>query len=122
MNTIIRMFLRPFDLSRAPLVRIGVIKSQAAKYILMLDMHHIISDGISQEILLNDFMGIYNGRELPKLRIQYKDYSLWENSQIQQEARKGQEKYWLKQLEREIISLELPTDYPRASIKTLERE
>ena len=46
----------------------------------MVDMHHIISDGVSQQVLREDFLAFYEGKELPPLRIQYKDFAQWQNS------------------------------------------
>ncbi|MCU0290202.1 MAG: amino acid adenylation domain-containing protein, partial [Acidobacteria bacterium] len=73
-------FIRPFDLSRAPLLRVGmVMMNPGGRNILLLDIHHIISDGLSQNLLAGDFQALY-GQELPPLRIQYKDFSEWQNS------------------------------------------
>jgi tyrocidine synthetase-3 len=69
---IINNFIRPFDLSRAPLIRSGIIRCIDGNYIWMLDMHHIISDGTSNVILTREFMLLYNdnGEELETLRLQ----------------------------------------------------
>ncbi|NIM18205.1 MAG: hypothetical protein GTO45_39900, partial [Candidatus Aminicenantes bacterium] len=95
-------FLRPFDLSLAPLLRVGLIKSSKGQHILMLDMHHIITDGTSQEIFTQEFMALYGGKELPALRLQYKDFSGWQNNHRQREAIIEQEEYWRQQFEGEI--------------------
>jgi amino acid adenylation domain-containing protein len=106
-------FVRPFDLSKAPLLRMGLIKIREAEYILMIDMHHIISDGTSLEIFVSEFAALYRGDKLPGLRIRYKDFSFWQNQWKQSEERKMQEAYWLRQLEGELPVLKLPTDYKR---------
>ncbi|MCP5108158.1 MAG: amino acid adenylation domain-containing protein [bacterium] len=72
-------FIRPFDLSRAPLLRVEPVESEDGNYLLMVDMHHIISDGVSVAILLREFMGLYNGETPAGPRLQYKDYVLWRN-------------------------------------------
>ncbi|MCK4258972.1 MAG: amino acid adenylation domain-containing protein, partial [Halanaerobiales bacterium] len=120
-NTIIKDFIRPFDLSQAPLLRVGVIECTDCNYI-MLDMHHIISDGTSMGILTNEFVKLYSGIELPELKIQYKDFSIWQNNLFKSEFIKKQEEYWLKQFsdKDEIPVLNMPTDYPRPSIMTYE--
>ncbi|NIQ70740.1 MAG: AMP-binding protein, partial [Candidatus Aminicenantes bacterium] len=113
-----KYFLRPFDLSKAPLLRVGLIESGKEQHILMLDMHHIITDGTSQEIFTQEFMALYSGEELPALRLQYKDYSEWLNNSEQGEAIIKQEEYWEKQFEGEIPVIHLPTDYPRPAVQS----
>ncbi|UCH93960.1 MAG: amino acid adenylation domain-containing protein [Candidatus Aminicenantes bacterium] len=109
----IKRFLRPFDLSQAPLMRIGLIQIEKEKHLLMVDIHHITADGLSVGILVNEFLALYGGRELPGLRIQYKDFSEWYNSRKTQETMKKQEDYWLRIFNRDIPVPELPTDYAR---------
>ncbi|HLP46745.1 MAG TPA: amino acid adenylation domain-containing protein, partial [Candidatus Kapabacteria bacterium] len=115
---IIKKFVRPFDLAQAPLLRVGLIKSSGGSYILLLDMHHIISDGVSHQVLKEDFMSFYQGNELAPLRLQYKDFSEWQNSEHEKENLKRQEEFWLKKFPGEIPVLELPTDYPRPLIQS----
>jgi acyl carrier protein len=117
---IIKNFLKPFDLSHAPLLRVGLMKTGNEGHLLMVDMHHIITDGISHQILINDFLALDEGEALPSLRIQYKDFSEWQNRDKQKEAVKMQEAYWLKQFERGIPVLNLPTDYPRDEVEGYE--
>ena len=112
-------FVRPFDLSKAPLLRLGLITTQDDR-ILLVDMHHIISDGISHQVLREEFHAIYDGKELAGLRLQYKDYSQWQNSDEQKERLKRQESYWLKEFAGGIPSLNLSTDYPRPTIQSFE--
>jgi amino acid adenylation domain-containing protein len=116
----IKNFIRPFDLSHAPLLRIGLIKIDIKKHILMLDMHHIISDGISLGIFIKEFTAVYEGRDLPGLRLQYKDYSEWQKRENQREVIKKQEEYWMKQFDTEAPVLELPVDYPRPEFQGFE--
>jgi len=113
-------FIRPFDLSRPPLLRVGLRKIRDNPCLLMVDMHHIISDGVSMQILERDFSLIYGGEELPALPVRYKDYSCWQNSRAQQTLLKEQENYWLKQFEEEVPVLELPCDYPRPAVQSFE--
>ncbi|MCP4213835.1 MAG: amino acid adenylation domain-containing protein, partial [bacterium] len=112
--------IRPFDLSRAPLLRVGAVKKENNRYLLFVDMHHIISDGASHRILLEDFTALYEGKDLAPLRIQYKDFSQWWNSGKEKENIKKQEIYWLKEFKGEVPVLNLPTDYPRPSIQSFE--
>lgn len=119
----VHAFIRPFDLSRPPLLRAGLIKitdMRHMRHILVFDMHHIITDGISMSILTKEFIDLYEGRELPPLRIQYKDYSEWQNQLFQTEVFKKQESYWLKELEGPIPVLKMPLDFPRPAVRTFE--
>lgn len=86
----------------------------------MIDMHHIIFDGTSMKVLINELMLLFEGRELPPLQVQYKDFSLWQNSQPRHEQVKNQEQYWLKRFQGEIPPLKLPYDYPRPTIRSYE--
>ncbi|HLP60992.1 MAG TPA: condensation domain-containing protein, partial [Candidatus Deferrimicrobium sp.] len=107
------------------LVRVGLIafplhdsgtgesEIESENYLLMYDLHHIIGDGTSMGILIDDFAAFYNDRELPLLHVQYKDFTAWQNKMIASGEFKKQEEYWLKVLENEIPKLNFPTDYPR---------
>ncbi|MGB7604817.1 MAG: amino acid adenylation domain-containing protein [Lutisporaceae bacterium] len=121
-EVIIEGFIRAFDLSKAPLLRVGLIVRTAHpnKHILMLDMHHIISDGTSIGIMVEEFSKTYAGEELTPLRIQYKDFSEWQNELFRSDSIKAQEEYWLKQFEGEIPVLNLTTDYQRPAIQSFE--
>jgi hypothetical protein len=113
-------FIRPFDLSHPPLLRVGLVKAPQMKYLLLVDMHHIIADGTSCEVLKNDFEALYEDETLPLLRIQYKDFSEWQNRGREKENLKRQEEYWLKVFKGKIPTLNLPMDYPRPEIQTFE--
>ncbi|NIM13228.1 MAG: amino acid adenylation domain-containing protein [Candidatus Aminicenantes bacterium] len=119
---IIRDFIHPFDLSRAPLLRVGLIETGNLMHILMLDIHHIIADGTSFGILFNQLMVLYaeEGKSLPPLRLQYKDYSQWQNSKAYQKSIQKQEKYWLTVFDDEIPMLNLACDYPRPVLQSFE--
>ncbi|MCR4435862.1 MAG: amino acid adenylation domain-containing protein [Clostridiales bacterium] len=117
---IIETFIRPFDLSKAPLLRVKLVKLAENRHILLLDLHHIICDGASMEILLHDLDKLYAGESLPALRIQYKDYCAWQNGLYHSDYIKKQEENWLNILSGEIPVLDLPTDYPRPSIQSYE--
>jgi hypothetical protein len=112
-GALISSFVRPFDLSRAPLLRVGLIQENKNRCIMMLDMHHIITDGISEKVLTGEFVLLYTGQTLSPLRLRYKDYAEWQNSQDQQEVMKTREMYWLKQFQSKIPLLNFPTDYIR---------
>ncbi|MCP4150659.1 MAG: AMP-binding protein, partial [bacterium] len=83
---------------------------------------HIISDGVSEGIFIKEFMALYEGRELPPLRLQYKDFSQWQNRMIHSGEMEKQEQYWAGQYAGEIPVLQLPTDFPRPPLKSFEGE
>nr|WP_303047190.1 non-ribosomal peptide synthetase [Bacillus pseudomycoides] len=120
MPELIRSFIQPFDLSCAPLFRASLVKLKDNRFILMLDMHHIISDGISVAVLLEDFSLLYQGEVLPEIAVQYKDYVGWQREIAQQEHLKKQKSYWLERLSGELPVLELSTDYKRPKVQNFE--
>lgn len=119
---LIRDFIKPFDLSRAPLLKVGLISLSEDKHILVCDMHHIISDGVSIGILARDFMSIYNDSQMSELRIQYKDYSAWQNENIRSDKMLAQVTFWMNSFMGDIPVLNLPTDYPRPAVQSFEGE
>ncbi|MCP5107454.1 MAG: amino acid adenylation domain-containing protein, partial [bacterium] len=112
-ETIMKNYIRPFDLSRAPLLRVGMITSEEDNGILILDVHHILSDALSNAVLIRDFIKLYTGEELPELPIQYKDFSEWQNKLLTSGKIMNQEKYWVERFSGSVPSLNMPTDYPR---------
>lgn len=84
-----RTFVRPFDLSQAPLLRVGLIELEQEKHIFMFDMHHIVTDGASMNIFIEELIQLYDGKELAPLRIQYKDFTAWQQQAEQKERIKS---------------------------------
>ena len=118
---IVSNFIRTFDLAAPPLFRVGVIETGEKEYLLMADMHHIISDGISLEILVNDFTALYTGKELPPLTIQYKDFAEWQNRLVRSGRMDKQKEYWLGRFEKGNIPVSnMPLDYPRPAVRDIE--
>ncbi|MCP4158079.1 MAG: amino acid adenylation domain-containing protein, partial [bacterium] len=120
-----KTFFRPFELSRAPLLRVAIIETVAAETgnhnrLMLLDMHHIITDGTSRTILTKDFFALSAGKSLTPLRLQYKDYAEWQNNSKQKILKKQQEEFWLNLFSGELPVLELPTDYPRPAMQSFE--
>ncbi|MGW6905269.1 amino acid adenylation domain-containing protein [Streptomyces sp. NPDC054940] len=105
---------RPFDLERGPLLRVGVYRKSQSETILLLGMHHIVSDGWSCEILLRELSACYDaavhGREiaLPEPEFQYADYSSWQDEWLESPAAHRQKEYWRQQLAGELPVLRLP--------------
>ncbi|MGE5340608.1 MAG: amino acid adenylation domain-containing protein [Candidatus Omnitrophota bacterium] len=112
--------INPFDLTRAPLIHVGLMRIEEEKTLLSLDMHHIISDGASMKVLIRDFKGVYQGEALPDLKIQYKDFSEWQNRETGNESMTWQEDYWVNEFQGDIPVLDLPIDFSRPSIQRFE--
>ncbi|HKP82176.1 MAG TPA: amino acid adenylation domain-containing protein [Pyrinomonadaceae bacterium] len=115
---------QPFDLVNGPLIRARLMRLAANEHVLLVTMHHIISDGWSQTILLNELGALYEaavaGRTspLPELSIQYADFAEWQREWLQGEVLDQQLEYWRKHLSGAPPLLELPTDRPRPAIQS----
>ncbi|WP_299315823.1 non-ribosomal peptide synthetase [uncultured Aquimarina sp.] len=113
-----------FNLNEAPLVKLSLIKVTATHHILIFNMHHIISDGWSMEILSTEFMKVYDRLlqekepTLPILSIQYKDYATWLSGAEQQAKLSVSRDYWLSKYSGDLPILELPTSKIRPKLKT----
>ncbi len=112
----LQSLIRPFDLSRAPLLRAGLVKNRENHSVLLVDIHHIVSDANSNSIMVKEFSALYHGAELPELRLQYKDYALWQNSEEQTARIARQETYWLKEFEQSPPIMNLPVDFDRSPV------
>lgn len=115
-------FIQSFDLAKPPLMRAGLIELEPSRHVLVVDMHHIISDGVSVNILMKDLSRLYEGYELDPLPVQYKDYAVWQQSDIQKRSIKSQEAYWVDQFRDDIPVLDMPADYERPAIRDYEGE
>ncbi len=116
--------LTPFDLDTAPLLRLRLLQLDAGEYVLILNMHHIISDGWSMTILARELMTLYHDfydeqtPVLSELSIQYKDYCVWQNELLAGAKAKGLREYWFKKLAGKLPVLQLPLDHPRPKVKS----
>ena len=97
-----------------------MVEIEKDRHIFLVDMHHIISDGMSTQVLVQDFSALYSGKELPEIKLQYKDYAEWQNRERVSKKILEQGEYWKKEYEGEIPVLELPTDYARPSVQGFE--
>ncbi|NVJ08296.1 non-ribosomal peptide synthase/polyketide synthase, partial [Myxococcus sp. AM001] len=110
---------RPFDLTTGPLLRVTLLKLEPAEHVLLLCMHHIISDGWSMGVLVREVTTLYGAFHagqpvtLPELPVQYADYAVWQRGWLQGDALKQQFGFWREQLAGAPHALELPTDKPR---------
>jgi acyl transferase domain-containing protein len=117
---IFNRFVRPFDLAKPPFLRVGLVKTGQEKYILMVDLHHILTDAVSLDIFIKELTASYSGQPLTPLEIQYKDFSEWQYKEKQNKSIKQREDFWLRQFEGEIPVLDLPADYIRSPIQNFE--
>jgi acyl transferase domain-containing protein/acyl carrier protein len=124
LNDLILTFSKPFDLTRTPLLRIGLVKLAEEKHLFIFDVHHIVSDATSIMIMIRDFTVLYEneGKNLPGLKLRYKDFAVWQNNQPGKAAMKKQEEYWLNQFKGDIPLLQLYMDYPRPMIQNFAGE
>ena len=121
---IISAFVRPFDLSRPPLLRAGLIRRNLNAHILMIDAHHSIIDGTSQGILMNDLLNEYNGADCGPPPLQYKDVTQWQERRKSDPqwiaAMRRQERYWADRFSGDLPLLDLPLDFPRPEKRTFD--
>ncbi|MFF2089439.1 amino acid adenylation domain-containing protein [Paenibacillus sp. NPDC058174] len=120
LNTFARTVVRPFDLRKAPLIRAFLATDGESRHTLLLDIHHIVTDGVSMNVMANDFGQLYRGGALQPLRIQYKDAAVWQQEWMASEARTQQEQYWVSQLAGTLPVLQLPADYSRPPEQSFE--
>ena len=102
--------IRPFDLENAPLIRCMIITVAGEKKMLLIDVHHIVCDGMSQVNLLSDLSGLYKGKILNPLPIQYKDYAEWEYNMKMTDEYVAAREFWLKGFEGNLPELRLPVN------------
>lgn len=117
-DAIIKNFIRPFELSNPPLLRVSLLSLESGSQFLLFDMHHIISDGSSVNILIRDLSALYSSQALPELKVQYKDYAAWQMNMLNEEHIKDMAKYWTEQFGGEIPILNMPVDFPRPARKS----
>ncbi|MBB4636051.1 non-ribosomal peptide synthetase [Longimicrobium terrae] len=109
----------PFDLQRGPLIRGRLIRLAADDHLLLITMHHIVSDGWSSGVLTRELDALYAAFRagepdpLPELEIQYADYAVWQRTWVAGEALQAQADYWTRTLAGAPELLELPADHPR---------
>ena len=109
-------FIQPFDIRKAPLFRIVLVKFSAESYALLMDFHHCIFDGSSFVLFFNELYDLYRGHNPENLRIQYRDFSDWQNRIHISDMMQEHEEYWLNLFRDEVPVLDLPTDFPRPAV------
>ncbi|HSI49086.1 MAG TPA: amino acid adenylation domain-containing protein [Ideonella sp.] len=112
--TLQRLLLTPYDLARGPLLRVALVRLGPEDHLLVLGMHHIVSDGWSMQLLLREFGQLYAGQgALPALPIAYADYAAWQTRWLADGETARQLAYWRQQLGSEHPVLQLPADHAR---------
>ncbi|HEX7895072.1 MAG TPA: condensation domain-containing protein, partial [Terriglobales bacterium] len=116
----------PFDLTKGPLLRAKVLKLSANEHILLLTMHHIVSDAWSAGIFFQELAALYTAfsqnqpSPLPELQLQYADYAAWQRNYLQGKVLDEQLAYWREHLRGAPALLQLPSDRPRPEVRTFE--
>lgn len=120
--------LRPFDLAHDRLLRVTLLRVGDQEHVVLLTMHHIITDGWSMSILIKEMAALYEAflsgqpSPLPELPIQYADYSVWQRRWLRGQGLEDHLAYWKQQLGDELPASEIATDRPRPSIQTFRGE
>lgn len=109
-------FIQPFDLEKGPLLRVALLQLDVQEHVLLVDMHHIISDGFSQGILIKEFVALYEQEQLDPLPLQYRDFATWQY-QKEQDEESAAKHFWMKEFAEEPETLQLPTDFARPKVK-----
>ncbi|WP_281817998.1 condensation domain-containing protein, partial [Vallitalea longa] len=120
LDSTINGFIKSFDLKEAPLLRVGIVECDMERNFLLIDMHHIISDGVSSSILVNEFLNLYNDEKLQPLHYQYMDYIEFQKEFKKSSLYEEQNKYWINKFSGKIPVLNIPTDYPIPNILSYE--
>ncbi|MGZ4165008.1 MAG: condensation domain-containing protein, partial [Tumebacillaceae bacterium] len=115
---------RPFDLTAGPLLRIHLYRLSATSHVLLINMHHIISDGWSNSVLLRELQQLYSSYlrnqepQLPDVSVQYVDFAVWQRDWMSGELLDEQLRYWTQELSDTPPLLHLPTDRPRPPVQS----
>lgn len=113
---------QPFDLTQVPLIRVQLLHLDDEEHLMVVTMHHIISDGWSMGVLIRELTSLYSAfatnqpSPLPELPIQYADFASWQQQRAQNGALEPHLNYWVEKLGGDIPFLELPADYPSPAV------
>ncbi|MBD0256682.1 MAG: amino acid adenylation domain-containing protein, partial [Cytophagales bacterium] len=119
-----RQAATPFDLGTEPLIRLNLVRLAEEEYVLLVTLHHIITDGWSMEVFLRELVTLAEAHlagqaaRLPALRIQYKDFAAWQNEWLGDEPVNRLRAYWVNQFAGEVPVLSLPACQPRPAFQT----
>ncbi|MCF3609346.1 amino acid adenylation domain-containing protein, partial [Planktothrix agardhii 1033] len=116
--------IQPFDLATEPLIRVTLLTLSQTEQVLLVCMHHVVSDGWSMGVFVQELAVLYDAytqgklSPLAPLPIQYADFALWQRQWLQEDVLETQLAYWQKQLAGATTFLPLPTDKPRPAVQT----
>lgn len=109
---------KPFSLEHTPLFKFTLFQTEN-RPLLLLSIHHIISDGWSLQVMFNELLLLLNGAVIPPLTIQYKAYAAWQNQRLSEgDEVNSHRRFWLEKLSGDLPVLTLPTDYPRPPVQS----
>ncbi|MBQ4899273.1 amino acid adenylation domain-containing protein [Paenibacillus sp. Marseille-P2973] len=120
LSRIMERFVQPFEISEAPLFRAQAVRLGESSYVLLLDTHHLVCDGISLNVLIDEFRMLYQGNTLEAVPIQYKDYALWSLTERSGKRMERHRTYWMQRLEGPLPILEMITDHARPTERTFD--
>ncbi len=98
-------FVKPFHLNELPLFRMKLVKRDEREYLLLCDFHHIVTDGRSINLMIEELIALYAGKENSETKLQYKDYAVWQQEYENHPIMQSQKQYWLQQLNGELPEL-----------------
>jgi amino acid adenylation domain-containing protein len=107
---------RPFDLAHGPLWRATLIELAPRRWLLLLNLHHIVTDGWSMGVLVREINSLYAGLPLPEPPVQYADFAVWQRRWLAGETLDRQLVWWRERLRGAPPALELPADHPRPPV------
>jgi acyl transferase domain-containing protein/acyl carrier protein len=110
--------IRPFTLDRHPLIRLVLFENPDKTLTLLLDIHHIIADGTTVSIFIDEILKLYEGIELPPINLEYKDYSVWVNNISKTNEYSKHKEFWISHFANPFQKLEIPADNPFPKEKT----
>jgi amino acid adenylation domain-containing protein len=110
--------LKPFDLAAGPLLRAVLVDLEPERSLVLIGLHHIVTDGWSLGVLVREVNALYAGRTLPGLPVQYADFAVWQRSWLSGEVLERQIAWWRERLRGAPTALELPADRPRPPVQT----
>ncbi len=108
--------MRPFDLASGPLLRCALLELAPERALLVLNLHHIATDGWSMGVLVREINALYAGSALPELPVQYADFAAWQRRWLAGETLDRQLAWWRERLHGAPSALELPADHPRPPV------
>ncbi|WP_193065049.1 condensation domain-containing protein [Oceanobacillus oncorhynchi] len=119
-SELMRELINSFDIKELPLFKLQLLQTSHNEYILFFDIHHIISDGVSISVLIQELLDLYDNKQLQEEIVQYKDFATWQNQQFEKKEYKNQEQFWYNEYSLPVEELNLPTDFKRPKYRSLE--